>query len=66
MNVIGRPVSEMPPEQIILVARAGSHLYDLATADSDADYVVVYAEPLQVTLLARCHTRNVAYQMPLC
>ena len=38
----------MSPEQIVLIARAGSHLYDLAKVDSDADYVIIYADPLQV------------------
>jgi hypothetical protein len=49
MKDVGGRVSEMSPEQIILIARAGSHLYNLAKADSDTDYVVIYVEPLQVT-----------------
>jgi len=48
MHEIGGSVSNLSPEQIVLIARAGSHLYDLAKADSDADYVIIYADPLQV------------------
>lgn len=48
METVGGPVTKMRPEQILLIARAGSHLYGLSTPDSDMDYMVIYAEPTQV------------------
>lgn len=50
MQKIGKPVSKMLPENIIMIGRAGSFLYDLSTPDSDVDYIVVYAEPTEVYL----------------
>ncbi|XP_050395720.1 uncharacterized protein LOC126814540 [Patella vulgata] len=44
METIGGPVIKLQPEQVILIARAGSHMYGLATSDSDVDYVVIYRE----------------------
>ena len=43
-------MSEMVPDQILMIAQAGSYLYGLNTPDSDTDYVVIYAEPTQVTV----------------
>ncbi|XP_041355385.1 uncharacterized protein LOC121373009 [Gigantopelta aegis] len=44
MSDIGGPVSRMKPQQILLVARAGSWMYGLSTPDSDVDYMIIYAE----------------------
>ena len=46
---VGGPVSSMKPEQIILVAVAGSAMYNLNTPTSDIDYVVVYSTPVDVS-----------------
>jgi len=48
MAEIGGPVNKLEPEQIILIARAGSHMYGLSTPESDVDYVVIYAEKTEV------------------
>ena len=36
--------------EIIMVARAGSFLYGLQTPQSDVDYIIVFADPPEVTL----------------
>ena len=48
MQKVGGPVSTMKPEQVILVAVAGSAMYNLNTPSSDIDYVVVYSTPVNV------------------
>lgn len=53
MAEIGGPVNKLVPEQIILIARAGSHMYGLSTPESDVDYVVIYAEKTE-TILSAC------------
>ncbi|KAK3091443.1 hypothetical protein FSP39_019882 [Pinctada imbricata] len=53
MSDIGGPVSTFQPEQILLVARAGSYLYGLSTPTSDIDYLIVYKEPTK-NILSRC------------
>ncbi|RUS84850.1 hypothetical protein EGW08_007391 [Elysia chlorotica] len=60
MEKIGGPVTSMKPEQIILVAVAGSAMYNLNTPTSDIDYVVVYSTPVDTLLkatkkLPECH-----------
>ncbi|OWF41713.1 uncharacterized protein LOC110462037 [Mizuhopecten yessoensis] len=50
MERIGGPVGKLEPSQILLVARAGSHMYGLATPESDIDYVVIYAEKTEAVL----------------
>ncbi|ESO91024.1 hypothetical protein LOTGIDRAFT_233515 [Lottia gigantea] len=50
METIGGPVIKLQPEQILLIARAGSHMYGLSTPDSDIDYVVVYREMTEKVL----------------
>lgn len=52
MQDIGGPVVKMKPEQILLVARAGSFMYGLSTPESDADYIIVYKEPTEVYILS--------------
>ena len=49
MEQAGGAVRHLAPENILLMAQAGSHLYDLATSTSDVDFVVIYREPTQVT-----------------
>ncbi|GFR82858.1 hypothetical protein ElyMa_002374400 [Elysia marginata] len=52
MQKVGGPVSSMKAEQIILVAVAGSAMYNLNTPTSDIDYVVVYSTPADTLLSA--------------
>ena len=47
-ETMGGPVSAMVPENIVMIARAGSYLYGLDVAGSDVDYLIIYADPLQV------------------
>lgn len=39
----------MTPENILVVAEAGSHMYGLATPTSDTDYIIVFRQPTEVT-----------------
>ena len=41
-------LSSIHPRDVLVVARAGSHMYNLATATSDVDYIVVFREPTEV------------------
>ncbi|XP_061191181.1 uncharacterized protein LOC133199394 [Saccostrea echinata] len=53
MQEIGGQVAKLQPEQIILIAQAGSHMYGLATPTSDVDFLVIYSEPCE-NVLGRC------------
>ncbi|XP_048760797.2 uncharacterized protein LOC125669961 [Ostrea edulis] len=53
MQEIGGQVTKLQPQQIILIAQAGSHMYGLSTPTSDVDFVVIYSEPCQ-NVLGRC------------
>ncbi|XP_033726016.1 uncharacterized protein LOC117315768 [Pecten maximus] len=50
MEKIGGPVGKLEPSQIVLVARAGSHMYGLSTPESDVDYIVIFAEKTEAVL----------------
>ncbi|KAK7095830.1 uncharacterized protein [Littorina saxatilis] len=52
MLEIGGPLTKLTPDQVLLVARAGSYMYGLSTPDSDTDYVVVYRDTSQSVLSA--------------
>ncbi len=53
LQKVGGVVSEMSPENIVMIARAGSYIYNLAMPQSDIDYIVIYKEPTEVS--ARDH-----------
>ena len=53
LSDIGGPVARKEPEQIVLVARAGSWMYGLSTPVSDFDYIIVYTERPEV-LFSSC------------
>ncbi|XP_064645366.1 uncharacterized protein LOC135498826 [Lineus longissimus] len=61
MRLIGGPLKDMDPSQIVMIAKAGSALYGLATPESDVDYIVVYAEPTE-KLSTSCKYLNEAYE----
>ena len=42
---------EIPPENIVMVARAGSYIYNLSTPESDIDYIIIYKEATKVPTL---------------
>lgn len=44
-------LSSILPRDVLVVARAGSHMYNLATPTSDVDYIIVYREPTEVYML---------------
>jgi hypothetical protein len=52
MTLIGGPLKDMDSSQIVMIAKAGSALYGLATPESDVDYIVIYAEPTEVSFIA--------------
>ncbi|KAL8563911.1 hypothetical protein ACOMHN_049567 [Nucella lapillus] len=52
MQEIGGPLTRLAPEQLLLVARAGSLMYGLSTPESDVDYVVIFREKTEVVLSA--------------
>ena len=45
---IGGPVTSMSTNDIIMIAVAGSAMYNLNTPESDVDYLVIYRIPTQV------------------
>ena len=47
-ETIGGPLTNLKPEQIIMVTQAGSFMYGLSTPTSDVDYIVIYAEKTEV------------------
>ena len=53
MKTIGGEIAMKDPAQILMIARAGSFLYNLQTASSDVDYVIVFAEHTEVRTLYR-------------
>ncbi|XP_013417565.1 uncharacterized protein LOC106178780 isoform X2 [Lingula anatina] len=61
MKKIGGPVASMEPEQIVMIAQAGSYLYDLATPDSDVDYIIVYLTPTE-KIISSCGIGNESYE----
>lgn len=50
MEEIGGPVCRLAPDQLLLVARAGSFMYGLSTPESDVDYVVIFREKTEMIL----------------
>lgn len=44
LESVGGPVAKLKPEQILMITRAGSYMYNLSTPSSDTDYVIIYAE----------------------
>lgn len=44
-------LTNIDPEKVVLIARAGSFMYDLHTKNSDEDYIVVYIEDTRVSLI---------------
>ena len=48
METIGGPLTNLEPEQIIMITQAGSFMYGLSTPTSDVDYIVIYAEKTEV------------------
>lgn len=61
MEEIGGPVGALKPEQIILIARAGSYMYGLNVASSDVDYIVIYAEYTE-RILSECKKIKDCYE----
>ena len=51
LEKIGGSVCEIPPENIVMVARAGSYIYNLSTPESDIDYIIIYKEATKVPTL---------------
>ena len=48
MESIG--VKGIEPTQILVVAEAGSHLYNLSLPTSDTDYIVIYRHPTETLI----------------
>ena len=48
MESIG--VEGIDPTQILVVAEAGSHLYNLSLPTSDTDYIVIYRHPTETLI----------------
>ena len=42
-------VPSLTPEQVLVVAKGGSRMYNLATPTSDTDYIVVYRDSTEVS-----------------
>ena len=41
-------ITSVNPEDVLVVAKSGSHMYGLATPTSDTDYIIVFREPTEV------------------
>merc|ERR1719239_1430310 len=52
LEKIGGPVLTFNPSDVLLVAVAGSAMYNLNTPESDVDYLVVYRKPTEEILSA--------------
>ncbi|XP_005108346.1 uncharacterized protein LOC101861911 [Aplysia californica] len=50
LTKVGGPVAAMSPADVLMVAVAGSAMYNLNTPSSDIDYLVVYRVPTQTLL----------------
>ena len=48
MESIG--VKGIDPAQVLVVAEAGSHLYNLSLPTSDTDYIVIYRHPTETLI----------------
>ena len=48
-------MSEISPENIVMITRAGSYIYNLCTPESDIDYIIIYKETTKVPIL-HCKT----------
>ena len=46
--LVAAGVPSLTPEQVLVVAKAGSRMYNLATPTSDTDYIVVYRDSTEV------------------
>ncbi|XP_062516579.1 uncharacterized protein LOC134191942 isoform X2 [Corticium candelabrum] len=44
-KLVGSPLSELQPNSLVVLCKAGSHMYNLSTPQSDTDYLAVYVEP---------------------
>lgn len=56
MSNIGGPMTKLSPDQVLLVARAGSFMYGVSLPDSDVDYIVVYSDRTEAILSACSRT----------
>ena len=48
METVGGPLTNLQPDQIVMITQAGSYMYGLSTPTSDVDYIVIYAEKTEV------------------
>lgn len=44
-------ITSVTPENVLVVAESGSHMYGLATPTSDTDYIIIYREPTEVSIV---------------
>ena len=49
---------------VIVIAKAGSHMYNLAMPTSDTDYIIVYRQPTQVSNCIRLHVLHAPQCFP--
>ena len=47
--LVSMGITSVTPENILVVAEAGSHMYGLATPTSDTDYIIVFRQPTEVS-----------------
>ena len=46
--LVSMGITSVTPEDVLAVAKSGSHMYGLATPTSDTDYIIVFREPTEV------------------
>ncbi|KAL5019834.1 hypothetical protein ScPMuIL_002726 [Solemya velum] len=61
MQKIGGTVGSLSPDQILLIARAGSFMYGLSMPKSDIDYVIVYADKTE-NILSTCAKKSESFE----
>ena len=58
--LVAAGVPSLTPEQVLVVAKGGSRMYNLATPTSDTDYIVVYQDSTEVGECNIVHTLYIA------
>ena len=51
--LVTRGVTSVNPDNILAIAKSGSHMYGLATPTSDTNYIIVFREPTEVYKLVQ-------------
>ena len=59
LEKVGGVIGGMSPENIVMMARAGSFIYNLSTPQSDIDYIIIYKDPTEVNVTVYVFARPI-------